>query len=149
MDAVGGDIGLSQQDLEICLQLRDEGVGDKENEQKPASLADIAASLDRCLQALEQGGPDPDGVAILQRLSRRPADSTFTSEKTLDRLEDAVGDLALTPRDLETCADAFHQNVSLEQSLGVGEHPPPCQGDERTCTFSGSLDLLRVRPALR
>ena len=137
MDAVGGEIGLSQQDLEICLQLRDEGVGGKEDEQKPASLADIAASLDRCLQALEQVGPDPDGVAILQRLSRRPADSTFTSEKTLDRLERAVGDLALTPRDLETCADAFHQNVALEQSLGVGEHPPPCQGDERTCTFRG------------
>ena len=30
VEAVGDDIGLSQQDLEICLQLRDEGVGDKE-----------------------------------------------------------------------------------------------------------------------
>jgi hypothetical protein len=74
VEAVGDDISLSQQDLEICLQVQDAGVSEKD-EQKPASLADIAASLDRCLQALEQVGPDPDGVAILQRLSRRPADS--------------------------------------------------------------------------
>ena len=30
VEAVGGDISLSQQDLEICLRLRDEGVGDKD-----------------------------------------------------------------------------------------------------------------------
>jgi hypothetical protein len=141
VEAVGDDISLSQQDLEICLRLRDEGVDDKDehkNERKPASLADVAASVDRCLQALEQVGPDPDGVAILQRLSRRPADPTFTSEKTLDRLEDAVGDLALTPRDLETCADAFHVQAAFEQSFTLlGEHPPPCRGNEKLCTFRG------------
>jgi hypothetical protein len=141
VEAVGDDISLSQQDLEICLRLRDEGVDDKDehkDEQKSARLADIAASVDRCLQALEQVGPDPDGVAILQRLSRRPADPTFTSEKTLDRLEDAVGDLALSPRDLETCADAFHVQAAFEQSLALlGEHPPPCRGDEKLCTFRG------------
>jgi desert hedgehog protein len=134
VEAVGDDISLSQKDLEICLRLRDEGVGDLD-EQQPASFARIAASLDRCLQALEQVGPHPDGVAILQRLSRRPTDPTFTSTETLARLEQAVGDLALTPQDLETCADAFHQNVVL--GVGVGEHPPPCRGDERTCTFRG------------
>jgi MYXO-CTERM domain-containing protein len=132
VEAVGGEIGLSQQDLEICLQVQDAGVSDKD-EQKPASLADIAASLDRCLQALEQVGPDPAGVAILQRLSRRPADSTYTSEKTLDRLEDAVGDLALSPRDLETCADAFHQNVALEQSPLNAFNVAPCAAGETPC----------------
>jgi MYXO-CTERM domain-containing protein len=150
VEAVGGDISLSQQDLEICLRLRDEGVGNKDEQrlrdegvgdkdkQKPASFAHIAASLDRCLQALEQVGPDPAGIAVLQRVSRRPADPTFTSEKTLDRLGDAVGDLALTPRDLETCADAFHVQAAFEQSFALlGEHPPPCRGNEKLCTFRG------------
>ena len=135
-EAVGDDISLSQQDLENCLQMQDAGASDKDehkDEQRPARLADIAASLDRCLQALEQVGPDPDGVAILQRLSRRPADSTFTSEKTLDRLEDAVGDLALSPRDLETCADAFHQNVALEQSRLADVDVAPCASGQVTC----------------
>ena len=137
IEAVGGEIDLSQRDLEICLRARDEGVGDLD-EQQAASFARIEASLDRCLQALEQVGPDPEGVAILQRLSRRPADPTFTSTETLARLEQAVGDLALTPRDLETCADAVHQNLVLEQSfVGVGEHPPPCQPNEPICTVSG------------
>jgi MYXO-CTERM domain-containing protein len=150
VEAVGGDISLSQQDLEICLRLRDEGVGDKDEQrlrdegvgdkdkQKPASFAHIAASLDRCLQALEQVGPDPAGIAVLQRVSRRPADPTFTSDQTLEKLEEAVGDLALTPRDLETCLDAFHVQAAFEQSLALlGEHPPPCQGNEKLCTFRG------------
>jgi hypothetical protein len=122
IEAVGGEIDLSQRDLEVCLRVRDEGVGDLD-EQQAASFRRIVASLDRCLQALQQVGPGPDGVAILQRLSRRPADPTFTSEKTLDRLEQVVGDLALSPRDLETCADAFPANV-LGPTL-VGD-PPPC-----------------------
>ena len=100
--------------------------------------------MDRCLQALEQVGPDPDGVAILQRLSRRPADPTFTSEKTLDRLEDAVGDLALTPRDLETCADAFH----AERGVGAVAARRPRRGALRlageNCTCWAN-HLLRVR----
>jgi MYXO-CTERM domain-containing protein len=69
----------------------------------------------------------------LQAASRRPADPTFTSEKTLEKLEQAVGDLALTPRDLETCADAFHQNAVLEQSPLVGDNPPPCTSGETPC----------------
>jgi desert hedgehog protein len=130
IEAVGGEIGLSQQDLEICLRLRDEGVGHLDQRQA-ASFRRIAASLDRCLQALQQVGPDPDGVAILQRLSRRPADPTFTSTETLARLERAVGDLALTPRDLETCADAFHANV-LGPTL-VGDSAPPCPSGQVGC----------------
>jgi MYXO-CTERM domain-containing protein len=132
-DAVGDDLSLSSRDLEICLRLRDEGVGAKEDEDKPASFRRIAASLDRCLEALEQVGPDPDGVAILQRLSRRPADPTFTSDKTLDRLEDAVGDLDLSPQDLETCVDAVHESV-LGPTL-VGDSPP-CPSGQAACGTS-------------
>jgi desert hedgehog protein len=128
-EAVGDDISLSQQDLEICLRLRDEVAGDKD-EEKPASFARIAASLDQCLQALEEVGPDPAGVAVLQRLSRRPADPTFTSDQTLDKLEDAVGNLALSPRDLETCVDAFHQ-TTLGPTL-VGDDPP-CPSGQVGC----------------
>jgi MYXO-CTERM domain-containing protein len=137
VEAVGDDISLSQQDLEICLRLRDDGVGDLD-EQRAASFARIAATLDLCLQALEQVGPNPEAVEILQRASRRPADPTYTSAQTLARLERAVGDLALSPRDLETCADAFHVQAAFEQSLALlGEHPPPCQGNEKLCTFRG------------
>jgi desert hedgehog protein len=129
IEAVGGEIGLSQRDLEICSRLQDEGVGDQKKQQA-ASLARIDATLDRCLQALRQVGPDPDGVAILQRLSRRPADPTFTSGQTLARLEQAVGDLALTPRDLETCADAYHTNT-LGPTLIA--NPAPCASNETPC----------------
>jgi desert hedgehog protein len=103
------------------------------NEQRAASFGRIEASLDRCLQALEQVGPDPDGVAILQGASRRPADPTFTSAQMLAGLERAVGDLALTPRDLETCVDAFHQDSFHQKLLGASEHPPPCQPNEPLC----------------
>jgi MYXO-CTERM domain-containing protein len=126
-DAVGGPINLSQQDLELCLQARDDGLGDLD-EQQASSFGRIAATLDQCLQALDQVGPDPDGVEILQRASRLPADPTYTSARTLERLEQAVGDLALTRRDLETCADAFHQSVLLEQSpLNTFNVAPGCQ----------------------
>ena len=64
IEAVGGDIGLDQRDLEICLRARDQGLGDKD-EQEAASFGRIAASLDRCLQALEEVGPDPAGVRNL------------------------------------------------------------------------------------
>jgi hypothetical protein len=131
-EAVGGDISLSQQDLEICLRSRDDGLGDLD-EQQAASFGRIAATLDRCLQTLDQVGPDPAGVEVLQRASRLPADPTYTSGRTLERLEQAVGDLALTRRDLETCTDAFHQSVLLEQSPLVGDNPPPCTTGETPC----------------
>jgi hypothetical protein len=58
VEAVGDDISLSQQDLETCLRARDDGLGDP-NEQQAASFERIEASLDRCLQALEQVWPRP------------------------------------------------------------------------------------------
>ena len=108
--AVGGSLDLSLLDLERCLRTADLGAN-----ARPAGA--IAASLRKCLRALDQAGPNGAGVAILERAERGLADDTFTSAGTLARLEQAVGNLPFAVQDLETCVDAFHTNTVFEPDL--------------------------------
>ncbi|MGD9509440.1 MAG: hypothetical protein AB7X49_12925, partial [Geminicoccaceae bacterium] len=131
--AVGADISLTQLDLETCLQAQDRDLGGRAGDPLLARIGAVNASLNRCLASLEAVGPNAAGLAILERVSRRPADDTFTSAQTLARLESAVGDLRLSPRDLETCVDAFDQDATFEQTFKVGDNPPPCSSGETLC----------------
>jgi hypothetical protein len=129
--AVGGAVDLSQQDVELCLRVLDQGAGGSVAAE-PAALAAIGASVKKCLSSLSSVGPNAAGVVVLERIFRLPADDTFTSAQTLATLERAVGDLPLRPRELETCADAFDQQAGLERAL-VGDNPPPCTAGETAC----------------
>ncbi len=131
--AVGTDISLTQLDLETCLQAQDRELARGLGADLPGRIGAVDASLKRCIASLKAVGPNAAGVAILERVARRPADDTFTSAATLARLERAVGELGLTPRDLETCVDAFDQNAAFTQSTVVGDNPPPCTSGETLC----------------
>ena len=134
--AVGTNISLTQLDLETCLQAQDRNLGGRPGDTLLERVGAVSASLNRCLASLEATGPNAAGLAILDRVSRRPADDTFTSARTLARLEGAVGELRLSPRDLETCVDAFDQNAAFEQTFKVGDNPPPCSSGETLCQIN-------------
>ena len=134
--AVGTNISLTQLDLETCLQAQDRNLGGRPGDTLLERVGAVSASLNRCLASLEATGPNAAGLAILERVSRRPADDTFTSARTLARLEGAVGELRLSPRDLETCVDAFDQNAAFEQTFKVGDYPPPCSSGETLCQIN-------------
>jgi hypothetical protein len=135
--AVGGGLDLSRLDAERCARVGDLGA----DPQPPGA---VAASLGKCLRALDRVGPNGAGVAILERAESGLADDTFTSAGMLARLEGAVGDLPLTARDLETCVDAFHANAALEPDFesyvlsvgtpGAAVAAQTCQAGETPCT---------------
>jgi Hint module len=137
---VGKPIDLGQQDLELCVQLRDRGVGAAPGAEKPASFSAIGDRLGKCLSALRGIGPNPAVVAQLRRLSRDIGDATFTSQARLAALERAAGrDLGLSVREFETCVDAYDTKTALTALTSVGvslgsaiDCPPPgeiCQGN--------------------
>ena len=128
--AVGGSISLTQLDLETCLQAQDRNLGGRAGAPLGERIGVVNASLKRCLTSLDAVGANAAGLAILEKVSRRPADDSFTSAKTLASLERAVGDLPLSARDLETCVDAFDQDAAFEQTFKVGDNPPPCSAGE-------------------
>ena len=131
--AAGSDISLTQLDLETCLQAQDRELARGLGADLPGRIGAVDASLKRCIASLRAVGPNAAGVTILERVRRRPADDSFTSATTLAKLERAVGELGLTPRDLETCVDAFDQNAAFTQSTVVGDNPPPCTSGETLC----------------
>jgi hypothetical protein len=135
--AVGGGLDLSRLDAERCARVGDLGA-------TPQAPGAIAASLGKCLRALDRAGPNGAGVAILERVESGIADDTFTSAGTLARLEGAAGDLPLAARDLETCVDAFHANAALEPDFdtyvlsvgtpGAAVAAQTCRAGETACT---------------
>lgn len=135
----GQPINLGQRDLELCVQLRDRGVGTALGTPEPASFPVIGARLGKCLSALRSIGPNPAVVAQLRRLSRNSGDASFTSQARLAALERAAGrDLGLSVREFETCVDAYDTHTALAALTSVGVNlgtgldcPPPgviCQG---------------------
>ena len=126
---VGKPIDLDQLDLEICSRARDQGLVATDD---VAGLAALGGTVGKCIASLKKVGPNAAGIAVLQSVSRGTADPTYTSAVTLRRLEQAVGDLPISPRALETCADAFHINVVVGHSL-LKDNPPPCTSGETGC----------------
>ena len=131
--AVGGSIDLTQRDLETCLQVQDRGPPLAFADKLGGRIGAMDASLRKCIASLKATGPNAAGLAILERVARHPSDDSFTSAKTLSRLEQAVGDLKLTPRDLETCTDAFDQDARFAQVTVVGDNPSSCPSGETYC----------------
>jgi hypothetical protein len=129
---IGEPLDLGQVDLEICIRALDQKVGQLRRGPAVANFAALRTTLRKCLGELERVGASTAGIAVLQRVSRAPADTTYTSERTLVQLERAVGDLQLSARDLEACSDAYHLDVVLQKSL-VGDNPPPCTSGETAC----------------
>ena len=114
-------IDLGQRDLELCVQLRDRGVGNAPKTGKPASFSVIETRLGKCVSKLRGIGPRPAVVTQLRRLSRDIGDATFTSQARLTALENAAGrDLGLTVRELETCVDAYDTKTALIALTSVG-----------------------------
>lgn len=123
--AAGRELDLSQLDLELCLQLRDQDVGPWAASPFPGLFA-IDASLKRCLADLRNVGPKPVVLRRLQRITRGVRDDSFTSAAKLAALEQAAGqDLSVSARDLEICSDTFDAQRSLDKIV-VGENSPPC-----------------------
>jgi hypothetical protein len=114
--AVGESLDLGQREIELCVQARDRQIGTGAADAKPATFVAIDVRLRKCLSTLNAVGPNAAGTAVLERLSRRVRDETFTSAATRARLKQAVGrSLHLTPQDLETCVDAFGLHLDLER----------------------------------
>ena len=113
-DAVGRPIDLTSGELEVCVRARDTSPRSQAGERP--SLGDIGASLDRCLAAAKQVGPNAAGIAALHKLGRGVTDPTFASAALLADLEGAVGDLQLTRRELELCAQSYNA-VAATQAM--------------------------------
>jgi hypothetical protein len=130
-------INLTQLDVEVCVQARDRGIGNRGAQSKSATFAEIGANLHKCIHnriaARDRIGPNAAAVVILQRVCRNSGDVTFTSAGTLAALEAAGGrDTRLSARDLEPCVDAYEFNQGFEQTF-VGDNPPPCTAGEAAC----------------
>ena len=140
-DAVGRPIDLTSGELEVCVRARDTSprapAGERPN------LGDLAASLDRCLMDAKQVGPNAAGIAALHQLGRKATDRTFASAALLADLEGAVGDLRLTPRQLELCAQAYHAVAATQAvptsatALGCAPGEVDCGSNSGKCCPSG------------
>lgn len=129
-DAAGRSIDLTSAELEVCVRARDtvplaRGGG------RP-SFGDLATSLDRCLTAMSQVGPNAAGLMVLRKLNRDIADPTFASARLLDELERKVGDLQLSQRNLELCAHAYNA-VAVTQAVPNDAAALGCASGEVDC----------------
>lgn len=135
--AAGGDLGVSQADLDLCVRARDMDIGGLPTSQV-LTMAQIDRTLRRCLSLARSGVPNQPAFDVITSLVQQPGSDSFTKSDTVAALNRAYGrSTGLSRVDLEACAAAY--DMSVTAGLARGENygnlkGPFCDPDtQSTC----------------